>query len=239
MYTRPLEMLLEYARAQYGTEKDTPFSEDDTFVLRRADTGKWFAVFMRIKRGRLGLDDPDTQVWVVNVKPDPVMLGASRGLPGCFPAYHMSKAHWLTALLDGTAEDDLLRALLSQSYEQTGRHKSASGKAHIDSWIIPANPAYYDIQSALADSDETGWKKCRGIRRGDTVYMYVCAPVSAILYRFKVTGTDEDSMRMKVTARYEDGRIDRELLAAHGVRYVRGPRGIPNSLKEEIDEMYR
>ena len=39
-------------------------------------------------------------------------------------------------------------------------------------------------------SDEIDWKQGAGIIKGDTVYMYVGAPVSAILYKCKVTEVD-------------------------------------------------
>jgi hypothetical protein len=57
-------------------------------------------------------------------------------------------------------------------------------------WIIPANPKYYDIVHAFDDTDEITWKQGAGIKTGDTVFMYVGAPVSAILYKCEVTETD-------------------------------------------------
>jgi len=39
---------------------------------------------------------------------------------GIFPAYHMSKRHWITAILDGRVEDDKLKWLLDVSYDLTG-----------------------------------------------------------------------------------------------------------------------
>ena len=56
--------------------------------------------------------------------------------------------------------------------------------------IIPANPKYYDIEHAFDDENEIDWKQGAGIKVGDTVFMYVASPVSAILYKCKVTETD-------------------------------------------------
>ena len=36
-----------------------------------------------------------------------------------FPAYHMSKAHWLTVALDGTTDEDKIKFLLDMSYDLT------------------------------------------------------------------------------------------------------------------------
>ena len=66
--------------------------------------------------------------------------------------------------------------------------------------IIPANPKYYDIVHAFDDTDEIDWKQGAGIKTGDTVFMYVASPVSAILYKCKVTETD-------IPYKYEDGNL--------------------------------
>ena len=57
-------------------------------------------------------------------------------------------------------------------------------------WIIPSNPKYYDIIHAFDETDTIDWKQGAGIKMGDTVFMYVGAPVSAVLYKCKVTETN-------------------------------------------------
>ena len=53
-------------------------------------------------------------------------------------------------------------------------------------WIIPSNPKYFDIVHAFDHVDEINWKQGAGIKKGDTVFMYVGAPVSAVLYKCRV-----------------------------------------------------
>ena len=57
----------------------------------------------------------------MNLKCGPIMLGSMLMEPGFFPAYHMSKAHWISAALDGSAEVDRIKLLLDVSYEMTER----------------------------------------------------------------------------------------------------------------------
>lgn len=77
--------------------------------------------------------------------------------------------------------------------------------------------------------------------------MYVAAPVSAILYKCKVTETDipfrfdngkvrmEALMKIKLQKRYEPGRFTFDVLGKeYGIRAVRGPRGIPEKLSEAL-----
>ena len=113
---------------------------------------------------------------------------------------------------------------------------------------MPANPKYYDVDRAFDAADEILWKQGGGIRKGDTVYLYVAAPVSAIRYRCKVTETDlpysfrdgslsiRRVMRIRLLRRYPPDRFPFALLGeAFGIYAVRGPRGIPESLKRALE----
>ena len=49
----------------------------------------------------------DTSVFLfLNVKCDPLLIGSLRQKPGSFPAYHMSKTQWITAVLDAGRAGD-------------------------------------------------------------------------------------------------------------------------------------
>ena len=47
----------------------------------------------------------------------PVAFSLLRG--GLFPAYHMNKDSWITVALDGSAPDEKIKMLLSESYNAT------------------------------------------------------------------------------------------------------------------------
>ncbi len=116
-------------------------------------------------------------------------------------------------------------------------------------WVIPSNPKYYDIVHAFDHENVIDWKQGSGINKGDTVYMYVGAPVSAILYKCKVTETDipyqyqnknltiKALMRIRLRKRYpaDHFTFDR-LKKEYGIYAVRGPRGIPNSLSRDLNK---
>ena len=73
---------------------------------------------MVIPRRTLGLDGDGT-IDVVNLKCDPVLIGSLRLEKGFFPAYHMSKEKWITVALDGTVDDERLKALVDMSFDLT------------------------------------------------------------------------------------------------------------------------
>ncbi len=123
------EELENYIQETYNTDPDCPFEDSpQAAVFRHANNRKWFALIMRVKRDRLGLPG-DGSVDIVNLKCSPLMLGSALSEPGFFPAYHMSKAHWVSAALDGSADGERIRFLLDMSFEMTKRKvKKGKGK---------------------------------------------------------------------------------------------------------------
>ena len=113
------EELKSFILENYIAATDRPWQKYPSFeVFRHPGSGKWFALIMDLPRGRLGLSGFGT-LDVVNLKCDPVLVASLQGESGIFPAYHMNKENWLTVALDGSAPDDILRALLDMSYDLT------------------------------------------------------------------------------------------------------------------------
>ena len=113
------EELLRYALDTYGTEPEYLWQKyPNSFVLRHANNRKWFAVALDVDRRRLGLPGEGV-VYVLDVKCGPILGGSFLGTPGVVPAWHMNKSQWLGVLLDGSAQDELIRQLLDISYDMT------------------------------------------------------------------------------------------------------------------------
>lgn len=110
-----------------GEAPDHPFESDpEVTVFRHSGNRKWFAIVMTVPKTRLGIKE-DGAIDIVNVKCAPEIIDSFRHERGIYPAYHMSKAHWLTVALDGTAEDEQVRFLLGVSFELT--RKKIRGRA--------------------------------------------------------------------------------------------------------------
>ena len=111
--------LIQQISEHYGAAPEYVFrDEPDICVFRHAGNRKWFAVAMRVPYRRLGIER-EGEVDIADTKCGPLLMGAYRGQPGILPGYHMNKEHWLTILLDGTAEDDLIRELFEISFDLT------------------------------------------------------------------------------------------------------------------------
>lgn len=105
----------------YGIKYDCPFEDDlDTLVFRHPDNRKWFALVMSIKRRCIGLEG-DGHIDVVNMKCAPEIMDDLWREEGVFPAYHMSKKHWLTLTLDGSCPDETIKWVARISYDLTRR----------------------------------------------------------------------------------------------------------------------
>lgn len=116
--------LLNHIADTYGITPDYPFEGDfTTAVCRHRDSRKWFAILMEIPKSRLGLGGEGT-LNVVNLKISPEMLPSLLQERGVFPAYHMSKTHWVTVALDGAevcASDEMAEFLTEVSFTLTAK----------------------------------------------------------------------------------------------------------------------
>ncbi len=247
------EQIFAYAKKIYKTVPDAPFRTAPTyFVLRHADTHKWYALFMDVPKEKLGLQGSE-YVEILNIKCDPVLSGSLRTNKGFFPAYHMNRDNWISILLDGTVAAKDIFPLLDMSYELTKKkNKRSSPISRNTNWLVPANPKYYDIEAAINENAEHTflWKQSNHIAIGDMVYLYIAAPISAIRYKCKAIEVDipykyadenismRHVMRLKLLQTYNAKAIGMDLLKEHGIYAVRGPRSMPSSLIREIEMMY-
>lgn len=242
------EDIFKYVKKKYGIEEDYPFPTAPTFpVMRHADSRKWFAIIMDVPREKLGLVGTE-RVDVINVKlSDPLLVDMLVQKDGYFRGYHISSGNWISILLDGTVPFKEVCGMIDESFIVTASKQKKQKYRPPKEWIVPANPKYYDIEHAFDTADEIDWKQGAGIKTGDTVLMYAAAPVSAILYKCKVTKTDipynyadknltiTALMKIKLLRRYEADKFTFDVLKnEYGIFAVRGPRGVPYSLSEAL-----
>jgi len=242
------ESIFDYALEKYGVEPDRPFlAFPDIPVLRHTDSRKWFAIIMRVRREKLGLTGKG-RVDVINVKlGDPWRVEEQVRQPGYFYGYHIRGGGWMSILLDGTVPEKEIFRWIDESYMATAPARERRKLRPPKEWLVPANPAYYDIAHAFDGAGEISWKQGSGIIAGDTVFVYAGAPVSAILYGCTVTETGipfyyNDGrvamtalMKLRLQKRFDPLKFPfATLKAEYGVRAIRGPRGVPPKLSEEL-----
>lgn len=106
----------QHIRNTYGVLPERLFPKYPTFAIyRRNECKKWFAVIMELSPDKLGLEG-SSPVTVVNLKVDPLLGEILRGKSGFYPAYHMNKINWISAIIDDQTDQNELFGLIAMSH---------------------------------------------------------------------------------------------------------------------------
>ena len=106
----------EKADSQNGTKSGFNSDRFSDYSVFRCPNEKWFALVMHISYKNLGFES-DERVFVVNLKADKEQIEAIVDKKSIFPAYHMNKKYWITALLTSATDLAKLEELTRRSYE--------------------------------------------------------------------------------------------------------------------------
>ena len=197
--------------ARFGAGPENPFKDNESAVFRHKDTGRWFALLMTIKSGKLeqyrGAADPDEPINVLNVKIYPEELEDLLREPGLYRCYHMNKKQWISVALDDECPDDRIIDLLNCSFRltqggtsirkrrgSTMRGFRQNGAEYFDAdderryWLIPSIPANFDVAKGFRDSgnDTLDWHHRIDVMPGDIVYIYQTEPIASIMWECEV-----------------------------------------------------
>lgn len=120
--------IYDYTEKTFGTQIEYPWRSLPNYaVLRRSDNKKWYAIIMDVPKNKLGLQGKE-RIDILDIKCNPVFREMLLAQKGFLPAYHLNRENWITVLLDGTVDNDIVFGLLDESY------KIAKGKSknHLD-----------------------------------------------------------------------------------------------------------
>lgn len=208
-------------------------------VFRNSKSNKWFGIIMNLDKSKI-INEKTGEIEILNVKLDGEVSQYLKQ-EGIYPAYHLSKKSWVTIILDDTLPDNDILNLIDKSYKTSDKNEE---------WIVPANPKYYDIDDEFNESNIILWKQSNNIKIGNIVYIYIASPVSAIQYKCQVLEVNipykykdknlsmDKVMKIKLLKKYDKIPIDIKLLNEYGVKNIRGPRNMPDTLKNKIEELY-
>lgn len=163
------------------------------------------------------------------------------------PSVLLSKGAAAMALDDRISDEEIMKYL--------AQARSAFSNDRIEGerkeWIVPANPAYFDIDHAFSVRDTIYWKQSSKVMPGDLVYIYYGKPYAEIRYLCEAVETDlpfegindgpvhfETMMRIQKKFFFKGGLLSRQHIARFGVTNIRGPRYMPPQLKNEILRLY-
>ena len=110
--------LLETIRGRWGEALEFLWEDyPECAILRRTDTGKWYAVMMRLPGQKFGLPDDTVSEFILLRVPrgEEDAIRADRRF---LPAYHMNKRTWFAIQLDGGVELSEIQRLTECSRAQ-------------------------------------------------------------------------------------------------------------------------
>ena len=198
-------------------------------VFRNKKSGKWFAIIMNIDKSKI-IPNKKGEIEIINLKLNDNKYLKQKGI---YPAYHMNKKSWVTIILDDTLKEEKILNLINISYEYSDTK---------DEWIIPANPKYFDVISYIESLKIFSWKQPKNIKLNDTVYIYLGAPYSAILYKCQVIELDiykdknDCVMNLKLITKYNQNEYTFSKLKEYGLNSIRSPRRIPDKLSKQLNQ---
>lgn len=240
------DKILKHVKNKYGVEPSHLWMKYPEYeVLRHLDTNKWFGIF---------LNKPGEDI-VFGFRVNDVLLhDLLLQQDGYSVCYHMPKQSWLSVSLDGRISYKDVIKWIDLSFMSTASSQMILKFRSPKSWIIPSNPAIFDICREFRFVDELTWTSSKGMKAGDTVYVYVSAPVSAIMFKCEVIDTGLpftvfdvdgkprviDIMKIRKVGEYSslDFPLD-DLRSKYDVRFIRGPRGVPRGLQEALESKFK
>lgn len=108
--------------SNFDVKPDFPWREEQfqTYgTFRHADTKKWFALIMNVKRSALLKNKDSTLIDIINLKTQTADKDAQQYPGSVFPAYHMNHQTWISVVLDESMSDDAVMKLVRRSFDLT------------------------------------------------------------------------------------------------------------------------
>lgn len=110
------DTVISYIRSAYDVEPETPWvGYPDNMTFKDKWSDKWFALILPVAYQKLGIQK-DGEIFVLNVKAEPEMVGLISSARGFLPAYHMNKRHWISVLLDGSVSAEQIYERIDDSF---------------------------------------------------------------------------------------------------------------------------
>lgn len=221
-------------------------TDNEFTAYKPSDSDKMYVLMFSIDKHKLDKGCDESYIDAMNIKVEPSKVSDYLQLPGFYPAYHMNKKHWVTAILDGTIEDETLKELLLKSRSLVTKKLSLNHH-----WVIPANPSVYDIDNAFAQSELMYWKQKLNYQINDYVFIYYGMPYGELRYLCRVVEKDvifhdksgkrcdeETYICLQMIHFFEEHQLTKKYISKYGLTNIRGARSMPKELINQICKMY-
>ena len=245
--------VIAYVKEKYDDNLEFLWDDYEGAVFRNKDNKKWYGVVMKVKEESFATstlkrmkidgivsDNPilnkkeysdDEYIELLDIHIDKSKSKELVDYKTIFPGYHMNKDSWITIILDKNTKLKEVYKLLNDSYLMTVK----SGN-----YIVPSNISIFDVISYVEKNKKFLWyKHPKEMKVGDTVFIYVGAPYSQILYKCVVTKVNlqiysNRDMELELVKKFKNNQYTYSFLKEHNCSFIRTPRSIPESVAKLI-----
>lgn len=227
--------ITKYIKNKYSNDPEFLWDKFNGYGVFRNTNNKWYGIIMNIDYSKL--DNKTGEIEIIDVKLKEEQVNKLLKQKGFYKAYHMNNKNWISIILNDTLKDEDIEKLIDESYKITGEPET---------WIVPANPKYYDVVNCFNNNDEIIWKQSSDIKVNDIVYLYITNPYSRIMYKCKAIEVNipyeykdknismDHVMKIKLIKTYNNNDYNLEYLNKLGIKTIRGPRKITNEISEKL-----
>ncbi len=108
--------IVDYIYKKYNDKPLFLFDDSsDCGVFKNLKNNKWYGIIMTIDKSKLAKNN-NGKVEIINLKIDSEEIKQLLLKKGFYEAYHMNKKYWITLILDNSINDEEIKRLIDESY---------------------------------------------------------------------------------------------------------------------------
>ena len=118
-HSKQMNDILKYIKNNYHDSVEYLWKNDVLDgAVRNKNNKKWYVLVMVINSSKLGFDGKD-ELEIINVRYQKDHTNEVVNNINIFPAWHMNKKSWITIVLNGSLDNEIVYSLIDNSYNLT------------------------------------------------------------------------------------------------------------------------
>ena len=109
-------LITDYIKEKYQSEPAFLWESYPDCGVFKKKNNKWFGIIMNVDYKKID-QERNGEIEVLNVKINPADLNNLLLIDGIYLAYHMNKKYWISIVLDGRVNDQIIKDLIDKSYK--------------------------------------------------------------------------------------------------------------------------
>lgn len=108
--------VLKYIKKTYHDNPEFLWKSDPRCgAIRNKTNNKWYALIMPLNKNKLNFNE-DTYIEILDIRYQKDKCDEIVNYTNILPGYHMNKKSWITIILDGSLNNEIIYSLIDNSY---------------------------------------------------------------------------------------------------------------------------